>query len=159
MSALLANCVACDGCKRETARGALPPLESADAREQGFATKTKVLMGNEVFELTYRNRETGELCKREVTEFDTAKEIARELAMASGYRAIIKRKREPTHKWIVQLYDVKNNELLEAWSGLSKQEVLMRWKLWREQDTESVLIPWPETMRESLEKFCEQPMG
>ena len=101
-----------------------------------------------IFELEYTDHESGELVYRDVAELGIAQQLAKELAKASGRRAVIRRKRNPqsTFLWSVHLADAQTGELECVWSGLTKREVLMRWRLWKEQQTDCALIAWPEWM-------------
>lgn len=71
----------------------------------------------------------------------------RELAIASGRRAVITRVRVRNSEpllWTVHIADTQTNEVYEVWTRLTKREVLSRWRLWSERKTECVLIAWPQ---------------
>lgn len=76
---------------------------------------------------------------------DTAKKLARELAMSSGRRAILTRVRPQSWKVYVVDGDTRRKSLL--WTDLSKREVLMRWRLWDEKGTRAILIAEPNWFR------------
>lgn len=92
------------------------------------------------FELTYTDQ-NGQMKRKIVSGFDTAKALAKELAMASCRRAVIRRC--PPSNW--RVYCVHRDGTVDAaWNNLTKREVLDRWKLWRERKTGCVLVAWPD---------------
>lgn len=101
----------------------------------------------EKFELTYTDSATGMLVKTEVSGLGLAKQLAKKLAKASGRRAVICRKYPvPVLLWSVHLADVETGKVECVWTGLTKREVLLRWRLWKEGRTNCVLVAWPEWM-------------
>lgn len=104
-------------------------------------------MGDVIFEVEYIDRATGEVVRTRVREHGLARRMARELAKASGRRAIIRRVcPESSALWSVHLADARTGDIECVWNGLTKREVLLRWKLWSERQTQCVLVAWPEWM-------------
>lgn len=107
-------------------------------------------MSNSIaFRLDYTDAATGESVSVTVDRFDVARRLAPELARASGRRAIVTRIRttdRPRPLWTVHLVDTETGEVRVLWDRLTKAEVLARWKLWREQWTQCVLLAWPDGM-------------
>ncbi|MCC7334399.1 MAG: hypothetical protein IT422_04865 [Pirellulaceae bacterium] len=95
-----------------------------------------------VFTLDYIDSITGQPASAEVTDHATARQLARALALASGRRAIITRQR--VQLWNIRIVDTQTGEVWQAWTGLTKPDVLARWKRWRERKTECVLVAWPQ---------------
>ena len=121
----------------------LPVIE---ATTTGFSTMEEVL-----FELEYTDRTSGERVLKRIADFRLARELAKELAQASGRRAIIHRRRvrrptRVTYTWSVTLVNAETGSIRKVWRGLSKREVLLRWARWRERKTHSTLVAWPEWM-------------
>lgn len=94
----------------------------------------------QVFGLRYTDRE-GQLVEKVVEDWELAKQLARELAQASGRRAVIFRR--PAYAWDVYVIDQEGAREL-AWSGLTKREVIERWKRWRPRRTGCVLVAYPD---------------
>lgn len=46
--------------------------------------------------------------------------------------------------WDVFIIDTQTGEVWQVWTGLTKAEVLSRWKLWKERKTQCVLVAWPQ---------------
>jgi hypothetical protein len=105
-------------------------------------------MTRTAFRLDYTDAQTGQSVSRTIEKLHLAQQLAKELAQASGRRAVITRVRiSPTKPllWSVRVADLQTSEILDLWEGLSKREVLARWKLWKEHQTQAVLIAWPES--------------
>ena len=94
------------------------------------------------FELEYTDRVSGETVCVEVLGFQRVRSLAKELAKASGRRAIVRRKK--LWLWSVHIANFETGESEVLWKGLTKHEALLRWRLWRERRTDCVLLPWPE---------------
>lgn len=45
--------------------------------------------------------------------------------------------------WSVYLADTQTGEFYCVWTELTKSEVLLRWKKWRERKTQCVMVAWP----------------
>lgn len=99
------------------------------------------------FELSYTDGQGKRTTKVIDCDSDTAKKLARELAMSSGRRAILTRVRPQSWKVYVVDGDTRRKSLL--WTDLSKREVLMRWRLWDEKGTRAILIAEPNWFRKS----------
>jgi hypothetical protein len=123
--------------------GALPSRGLRLAGDQGIEHRGFYNMGEVVFELEYIDRLTGVPMCKEVSGLGLAQKLAKELAIASGRRAIIRRKRT-AGLWTVHIADTKSGEVTVLWKGLTKREAMLRWKLWKERRTECVLVAWPE---------------
>lgn len=107
---------------------------------QSPVVQTKQAKSAIVYEVAYTSAE-GEYRCVEVDSLDLARSLARELTHATGHRAIIfKRRRE----WKVYLADLVEGTCEVLWSGMTKQEVMMRMRLWKERKTECVLLAWPD---------------
>lgn len=107
-----------------------------------------------VFELEYTHRRTGARVVREVAEFGLARRLAKELAKASGRRAIIRRKKarvRRSNRWTVQVACGESGEVYQIWRGLTKFEALTRLRVWEERKHNAVLVAWPEWMPLRLE--------
>ena len=99
-----------------------------------------------VFSLEYTDRNSGKRVRQEVAELGLAQRLAKELARASGRRVIVRRvstTRRPT--WSVILVNASSGSIRHVWTGLSKREVLMRWKRWNEHKMGASLIAWPDS--------------
>lgn len=92
------------------------------------------------FDLSYTDKDGKRVFRTIEGDFTTARRIAQELAIASGRRAIISRRDET---WRVYIIDGVSRRRSLLWNGLTKREVLLRWKLWNESGTQSILIAVP----------------
>lgn len=102
-------------------------------------------MSEFVFEIEYTDQRSGEKRLQTVEHYELARRVAKCLAMASGKRAIIRRKRtglDPAD-WSVYLVDLQNGSVDLAWEGITKRQVLSRWHRWDERRARAVLIAWP----------------
>lgn len=77
-------------------------------------------------------------------DFAEAKKQARELALANCSRVIITRIKEAV-TWKVYVIDSDTRQRSLVWEGLTKKEVLQRWKRWDEARTKAILIAIPST--------------
>ena len=98
-----------------------------------------------VFELEYTCTNTGERVSREVSSFGTARKLAKELARATGRRAIIKRRSKPK-SWMIYTADMQTGRVKVAMQSLTKDFAIMLVRQWNELQTDCVLIAWPEWM-------------
>jgi hypothetical protein len=96
-------------------------------------------MGDVVFELVYTCAVTGEQVQRDVTGFTRAREVAKELAKASGRRAIIRRKRI----WRMMLVDLQTQTYYPVEDNLGTSEAAQWWSSWEAEAKQAVALPWP----------------
>lgn len=99
------------------------------------------------YQLEYIDAATGQPVRKTISHLHVAQSLAKQLAQASGRRAVITRvRRAPTQPllWTVHLAHAQTREVVMLWEGLTKAEVLSRWKLWRERKTHCVLVAWPQ---------------
>lgn len=94
-----------------------------------------------VFEIEYVDRQSGEVVTKTVTELKLAQSIARELAMANGRRAIIRRR--STDRWAVVYVDLVDGRVVRLEGSLSKHEAVLTWKRWDARTEQSALVLWP----------------
>ncbi len=97
------------------------------------------------FELSYTDSKGKRIRKVIDCDSKTAKQMARELAMSSGKRAILTRVRRLS--WRVYVIDGSTRTKSLLWTDLSKREVLLRWKLWDETGSRAILIAEPNWFR------------
>ena len=115
----------------------------------------KVLRMEElVFVIEYCDRETGERKTKEVGEHGLARQLAKDLAKASGRRAVIRSRRVVVKEetWAVQLANTRSNTVELVWTGLSRKEVLLRCISWA--DDQSYLVPTPDRLASSELRFA-----
>lgn len=102
-----------------------------------------------VFELEYCDRATGDRVYKEVGGMKAAQQLARELAKASGRRAVIRQKRvvKQVETWSVHVADPTAGSIQLLWSGLTRVEVARRWLVWNARHTGCVLLAWPDAVQ------------
>lgn len=106
-----------------------------------------------VFEIEYCDRETGERKTKEVGECGLAQQLAKQLAKASGRRAVIRqRKVVKGTVWAVQKASLRTNTVELLWTGLTRQQVLLRFLAW--DDDKSYLIPMPDNLKQTQLRFA-----
>lgn len=108
-----------------------------------------------IFEVEYCDRETGERKTKEVGEHGLARQLAKDLAKASGRRAVIRQRRlvvVEEETWAVQLANTRSNTVELVWTGLSRKEVLLRCISWT--DDQSYLVPTPDRLKRSELRFA-----
>ena len=93
------------------------------------------------FDLIYSAKNGQQVTKTIDCDFPTATRIARELAQASGKRATIRRSRSDV--WRVYAIDGHTRERTLLWSGMTKREAYLRWRLWDDRQTKTVLVMLP----------------
>jgi glucose-6-phosphate isomerase len=96
-------------------------------------------MGDDEFELEYTCAVTGEKVSRIVKGFERARSIARELAMASNRRAVVRRKRI----WRMLLVDIETASVYEVDRDLDTDTAAAWWQGWDGESTRAVALPWP----------------
>jgi hypothetical protein len=74
--------------------------------------------------------------------FIQARVQAKEIAKAVGSRVVITRKQDHI-TWSVYVIDSDTRQKSLVWDGLTKQDVLKRWKRWREGEVRAILIAIP----------------
>lgn len=94
-----------------------------------------------VFEIEYVDRTSGEVVTKTVPEWKLAQSLARELAMANGRRAIIRRKE--VDRWLVIYVDLVDNRFVKIDGALSKREAVLTWKRWDARTSDAALLLWP----------------
>lgn len=99
-------------------------------------------MSDAAFELEYVDRVTGETVYVEVFGFQRVRELAKELAKASGRRTMIRRKK--AWHWSLHLANLETGEFSRIRRGLTKREALLRLRYWKVRKTNCVVIAWPE---------------
>lgn len=97
-----------------------------------------------IFELEYTCAVTGERVSREVNGFGLAKQLAKDLARASGRRAIIKRRN--SRKWSLYSADIQTGRVLNVMGGLEKEFALAVIRKWNAARMQCVLVALPEWM-------------
>jgi hypothetical protein len=105
-----------------------------------------------VFVIEYCDRETGERKTKEVGERGLAHQLAKELAKASGRRAVIRQRKVDAKVWAVQKASLRSNTVELLWSGLTRQQVLLRFLAW--EDDKSYLIPMPDHLKQKELRFA-----
>ena len=98
---------------------------------------------NPSFEIEYTDRKSGVLVVMEVSGADAARQLARELAMASGKRAIVRR--SPNRQWRVFVADVETGEVTPLDQKLTTREAAIMFKNSnrRAQELGMVCLYWP----------------
>lgn len=97
-----------------------------------------------MFELEYTCAVTGERVIRDVSSFDTACQIAKVLAKASGRRTMIRRKPKADRMWTVFMADVQTGTVDVAKDQMSKRRAMMLVRAWKAREKECVLFAWPD---------------
>jgi len=99
---------------------------------------------NVVFEIEYTDRHSGERVTVEVQGTGAARELARELAMASGHRAVIRRK--PKRQWRVLVADLETGEITTIEQRLTVREAAKMFRSWngRARSEHAVCLYWPD---------------
>jgi hypothetical protein len=90
--------------------------------------------------LCYTCSVTGERVERTVQGWERARSIARELARASGRRAVI---RPRQRSWRMLGVDLQAKRVYELDRGLSDRQVVLWWQQWQPDTTQVVVLPWP----------------
>lgn len=106
------------------------------------ATTWTFTMGEVVFELLYTCAVTGEQVQREVSGFERARKLAKELAKASCRRAIIRRKRI----WRMLLVDLQTQTYYPVEESLGTSDAAHWWQSWDSEGKRAVALPWPESL-------------
>jgi hypothetical protein len=95
-----------------------------------------------VFEIEYC--ESGEKKTRRVEGQRLAMKLAKELAVETGKRTVLRRLPGPVPRdWTVFLLDLDTGELDRIWEGMTKHQVLQRWRIWDERGTGLAIVAWP----------------
>ena len=100
-----------------------------------------------MFELSYFS--DGSHVKTVAEDFAQAKEQAKEIAKANRSRVIITRIKEAV-TWKVYVIDSDTRQRSLVWEGLTKKQVLQRWKMWNEERVRAILIAVPSTHGKSF---------
>lgn len=95
-----------------------------------------------VFEIEYIDRLSGEVVTKTVPEMRLAMDLARELAMATGRRAIIRKKE--ADRWSVIYVDLIDRRIIKLDGSVSKREAMLTWKRWNPRSQSAALLLWPE---------------
>lgn len=101
-------------------------------------------MSELVFEIEYVDRATGEIVTRTVGEMRLAQKLARELAVAHGRRAVIRRK-AAGRTWTVLAVVPETEDVFVVERGISKRAASLAWRRWRFDREGAVLLLWPES--------------
>ncbi len=99
-----------------------------------------------IFEITYTTA-AGQKSSLELLDYDQAKRIARELAVASGHRTILPRKRIG---WDIYWVRLEDGQWIKSTAGrrLSKREAAELFLRYNAKRHQVVCVPWPRWAQE-----------
>lgn len=95
-----------------------------------------------MYEVCYTNCQGERRVKRKVATWDQAKEIAKELAIATGYRTIIRRDREEL--WDVMMFKFETLELLLVEAGVPYADAKKCWERFDHRKYKAAILLLPD---------------
>jgi hypothetical protein len=95
---------------------------------------------NMIFELQY-TKDGSRVIETIESDWKSIREIGKELAESTGRRTIIRPKQD--RPWKVYAVDLESGHRVMLWQGITKDDALLRWQIWDEERTQSVLICLP----------------
>lgn len=103
-----------------------------------------------MFEIEFTDRD-GSIIRRRVSSHAIARQLARDLAIAHGRRAIVRtvgQFAQPVSKpaWNIMIINAETGELSEGREGLTTREAWQYWRNWPIEDTGGIVVLWPESI-------------
>lgn len=103
------------------------------------------MAGEFVFEIEYVDRASGNAVTRTVSEMRLAQKLARELAIAHGKRAMIRRvSAGETWSLILVVPDADGQSAIVR-RRLTKREAIVLWRHWNYKRKGAVMLLWPDS--------------
>ena len=99
-----------------------------------------------MFEIEFTAK-TGEKVRRKVPDHALARQLAKDLAVASGHRATVRRSKNTSEqRWKMVVFDLETGAWIDGVGQLTANQAIRYWKSWNWSHLSAVAVPWPESL-------------